>query len=60
MTFLPCLVEGRKIRLNRKKKLWCQIEKKIKNGTVESKRGCQIEKQKKKLQTAKRGVKQQK
>ena len=40
--------------------MWCQIEKKIKNGTFESKRGVSNRKMKKKLQTEKRGVRQQK
>ena len=45
-------IEKNKRRLNRKKKLWCQIGKK--NGTVKSKKRLSISKRKKKLQTQKK------
>ena len=49
------MVQPFKRGLNRKKKLWCQIEKKIKNGTVESKRGMSNRKTEKKAADIKKG-----
>ena len=54
-------INSLKIGLNRKKKIVVSNrKKKLKMGLSKVNGGCQIEKRKKKLQTTKRGVKQQK
>ena len=45
--FVGCFLVDSRVRLNRKKKLWCQIGKRIKMGLSKVKRGCQIAKEKK-------------